>query len=83
MSLGLLKKNAIHISFLDPFNEKKLIADMAKKNVSAISMEMIPRSTRAQKMDALSSQASLAGYAAVIVAADHIQKIFPMMMTPV
>lgn len=80
--LGLLKKNAIHISFLDPFNEKKLIADMAKKNVSAISMEMIPRSTRAQKMDALSSQASLAGYAAVIVAADHIQKIFPMMMTP-
>ena len=59
--LGLLKKNAIHISFLDPFNEKKLITDMAKKNVSAISMEMIPRSTRAQKMDALSSQASLAG----------------------
>jgi len=80
--LGLLKKNAVHISFLDPFNEKKLIADLAKKNVSAISMEMIPRSTRAQKMDALSSQASLAGYAAVIVAADTIQKIFPMMMTP-
>jgi len=45
-------------------------------------MEMIPRTTRAQKMDALSSQASLSGYAAVIVAADHIQKIFPMMMTP-
>ncbi len=80
--LALLKKNAIHISFLDPFNEKKLITDMAKKNVSAISMEMIPRSTRAQKMDALSSQASLAGYAAVVVAADNIQKIFPMMMTP-
>lgn len=80
--LGLLKKDAVHISFLDPFNEKKLIADLAKKNVSAISMEMIPRSTRAQKMDALSSQASLAGYAAVIVAADTIQKIFPMMMTP-
>jgi H+-translocating NAD(P) transhydrogenase subunit alpha len=80
--LALLKKNAIHVSFLDPFNEKKLIAEMAKRNVSAISMEMIPRSTRAQKMDALSSQASLAGYVAVIVAADHIQKIFPMMMTP-
>ena len=80
--LSLLKKNAIHVSFLDPFNEKKLIDDMAKKNVSAISMEMIPRSTRAQKMDALSSQASLAGYAAVITAADNIQKIFPMMMTP-
>lgn len=80
--LVLLKKNAIHISFLDPFNENKLIAEMAKKYISAISMEMIPRSTRAQKMDALSSQSSLAGYAAVIVAADHIQKIFPMMMTP-
>lgn len=80
--LSLLKKNVVHISFLDPFNEKKLIDDMAKKNVSAISMEMIPRSTRAQKMDALSSQASLSGYAAVITAADNIQKIFPMMMTP-
>ena len=80
--LSLLKKGAIHISYLDPFNESKLIAEIAKKNISAISMEMIPRSTRAQKMDALSSQASLAGYAAVIVAANHIQKIFPMMMTP-
>ena len=80
--LALLKKGAIHISYLDPFNESKLIAEIAKKNISAVSMEMIPRSTRAQKMDALSSQASLAGYAAVIVAANHIQKIFPMMMTP-
>lgn len=80
--LSLLKKNAVHISFLDPFNEKKLIEELAKKNISAISMEMIPRSTRAQKMDALSSQASLAGYAAVITAAEQIQKIFPMMMTP-
>ncbi|MFA6455562.1 MAG: Re/Si-specific NAD(P)(+) transhydrogenase subunit alpha [Bacteroidota bacterium] len=80
--LVLLKKGAIHISYLDPFNESKLLADFAKKNISAISMEMIPRSTRAQKMDALSSQASLAGYAAVLVAANNIQKIFPMMMTP-
>jgi NAD(P) transhydrogenase subunit alpha len=80
--LSTMKKGAIHISYLDPFNEQKLIAEIAKKNISAISMEMIPRSTRAQKMDALSSQASLAGYAAVILAADHLQKIFPMMMTP-
>ncbi|MFA6468265.1 MAG: Re/Si-specific NAD(P)(+) transhydrogenase subunit alpha [Bacteroidota bacterium] len=77
-----MKKGAIHVSYLDPFNEPKLIADLAKKNISAVSMEMIPRSTRAQKMDALSSQASLAGYAAVLVAANTIQKIFPMMMTP-
>ena len=80
--VALLKKGSIHISYLDPFNEQKLIGVLAHQHVSAISMEMIPRSTRAQKMDALSSQASLAGYASVIVAADHIQKIFPMMMTP-
>lgn len=80
--LSQLKKGAIHISYLDPFNEPKLIASLAKNKVSAISMEMIPRSTRAQKMDALSSQASLAGYAAVLVAANNIAKIFPMMMTP-
>ena len=80
--LTQLKKGAIHISYLDPFNEPKLLSSLAKNKVSAISMEMIPRSTRAQKMDALSSQASLAGYAAVLVAATNIAKIFPMMMTP-
>jgi len=78
----LMKKGAIQVSFLDPFNEPELLAALAKQKISAISMEMIPRSTRAQKMDALSSQASLAGYAAVILAADNIYKIFPMMMTP-
>jgi H+-translocating NAD(P) transhydrogenase subunit alpha len=77
-----LKKGSIHISYLDPFNEPKLLEALAKQRISAISMEMIPRSTRAQKMDALSSQASLAGYAAVILAADNLNKIFPMMMTP-
>ncbi len=58
--ISLLKKGSIHISYLDPFNEPALLAALAKQRVSAISMEMIPRSTRAQKMDALSSQASLA-----------------------
>jgi len=77
-----LKKGSIHVSYLDPFNEPKLLAALAECKISAICMEMIPRSTRAQKMDALSSQASLAGYAAVILAADNINKIFPMMMTP-
>ncbi|KAB2924204.1 MAG: Re/Si-specific NAD(P)(+) transhydrogenase subunit alpha [Bacteroidetes bacterium] len=77
-----LKKGSVHISYLDPFNEPALMAAMAKQKVSAISMEMIPRSTRAQKLDALSSQASLAGYAAVILAAEQLAKIFPMMMTP-
>ena len=80
--ISALKKNSIYIGNLDPFMQKPLLAVLAKKNISAIAMEMIPRSTRAQKMDALSSQASLAGYAAVVLAADNIQKIFPMMMTP-
>jgi H+-translocating NAD(P) transhydrogenase subunit alpha len=77
-----LKKGSIHISYLDPFHESKLLELFAKQHISAISMEMIPRSTRAQKMDALSSQASLAGYAAVLLAADNLYKIFPMMMAP-
>jgi NAD(P) transhydrogenase subunit alpha len=77
-----LKRGSIHVSYLDPFNEPKLLETLAKQRVSAISMEMIPRSTRAQKMDALSSQASLAGYAAVVLAAGNLYKIFPMMMTP-
>lgn len=77
-----LKKGSIQVSYLDPFNEAKLLSALAKQKISSISIEMIPRSTRAQKMDALSSQASLAGYAAVILAADNLYKIFPMMMTP-
>lgn len=77
-----LKSGAISISFLDPFNEKALVESLASQGVTAISMEMIPRSTRAQKMDALSSQANLAGYVTIIQAAFHSPKIFPMMMTP-
>lgn len=80
--LDLVKPGTLHISFLDPFNEKELINDLAKRKVDAISLEMIPRSTLAQKMDALSSQANLAGYAAVTVATDRMRKILPMMMTP-
>jgi len=77
-----IKPGTLHISFLDPFNETELIGNLAKRNISAISMEMIPRSTLAQKMDALSSQANLAGYAAVTMATDRMTKILPMMMTP-
>lgn len=77
-----LQENSIHISFLDPFNEKDLINALKKRKITAISMEMIPRTTRAQKMDALSSQANLAGYVMVIQAAYYCPKIFPMMMTP-
>ncbi len=77
-----LKSGCIHISFLDPFNEHALIDAMAAQGVTSISMEMIPRSTRSQKMDALSSQANLAGYVMVIKAAEYLDRILPMMMTP-
>jgi NAD(P) transhydrogenase subunit alpha len=78
----LMKPGCIYISLLDPFNERELIDQFVARQVSAISMEMIPRITRAQKMDVLSSQANLAGYAAVIIAAERLDKILPMMMTP-
>ncbi len=80
--ISLLKKGAFHITHLDPFNQKPLIDNYAKAGVNSISMEMIPRTTLAQKMDALSSQASLAGYVAVLLAANRLNKILPMMMTP-
>ncbi len=80
--VALLKPGCIHVSYLDPFNEHDLIRAFAKHKVTAISMEMIPRSTRSQKMDALSSQANLAGYVAVLLAAARLPRIFPMMMTP-
>ncbi|MFH1966032.1 MAG: Re/Si-specific NAD(P)(+) transhydrogenase subunit alpha [Acidobacteriota bacterium] len=80
--IGKLKTNSILISFLDPFNDREYLEVLARNNISSICMEMIPRTTLAQKMDALSSQANLAGYVAVIVAADALDKIFPMMTTP-
>ena len=80
--IDLLKEESTYVSLLDPFNERKLIEALMKKRITSISMEMIPRITRAQKMDVLSSQANLAGYVAVIIAAERLAKIFPMMMTP-
>ena len=76
-----LKSGCIHISYLDPFNEPDLIQRLANAGVSALCMEMIPRSTICQAMDALSSQANLGGYEAVILAARYSNKIFPMMTT--
>jgi len=67
---------------MDPFNHPDLVKQFAERGVSAISLEMIPRTTIAQKMDVLSSQANLAGYVAVILAAERYRGIFPMMMTP-
>ena len=80
--VALTKAGAIQISYLDPYNEHELVDALASQGVTAISMEMIPRTTRAQKMDALSSQANLAGYVMVILAAQKLDRILPMMMTP-
>ena len=77
-----LKAGALHVSFLDPFNEKALLKEFAENNIQAVSLEMIPRTTLAQKMDVQSSQTSLAGYVAVLNAAARMPKILPMMVTP-
>ncbi len=79
--IAKFRKDTKLISFLDPFRQTELLSTLAKHNITAMSMEMIPRITRAQKMDALSSQTNLGGYVAVILAAEYSQKAFPMMMT--
>ncbi len=76
-----MKRDAVCISLMDPFREKEMVEAFRDRGVSAVSLEMIPRITRAQKMDVLSSQANLAGYVSVILAAERLAKIFPMMMT--
>jgi len=79
--LNLLKKDAVLIGFLQPLSDKKGIDALAKRGVAGFAMESVPRITRAQSMDALSSQATVAGYKAVVIAADRIPKLFPMLMT--
>ena len=80
--IGGIRENTLHISSFDVFNEKAAIREYAEAGIRLISLEMMPRATLAQKMDIQSSQASLAGYYAVILAASKLPKIFPMMMTP-
>ncbi|MBO4865599.1 MAG: NAD(P) transhydrogenase subunit alpha [Ruminococcus sp.] len=81
-SIQGIPSGALHLSYLDPFNEKELLNDFAKSGIQAVSLEMIPRTTLAQKMDVQSSQTSLAGYTAVVNAAAKLPKILPMMVTP-
>ena len=80
--LELMKKGCIHVSYLDPFNESELVNKMAETGISAVSLEMLPRTTLAQKMDVLSSQANLGGYVSVIIGAEQLDKVLPMMTTP-
>lgn len=76
-----MQPDSLHIGFLNPFDTSSPIGILAQRKINAIGMEMIPRITRAQRMDALTSQANLAGYVAVLIAANHTTKAFPMMMT--
>ncbi|MFP4358022.1 MAG: NAD(P) transhydrogenase subunit alpha [Puniceicoccaceae bacterium] len=76
------RRGSLSVSLLDPFNNRGLLDAFARAGVDAISLEMIPRTTLAQRMDVLSSQANLAGYSAAVVAARELGKVLPMMMTP-
>jgi H+-translocating NAD(P) transhydrogenase subunit alpha len=79
--LGNYKRGALVIAIMDPYGNEAALRAMADAGVSAFAMELMPRITRAQVMDVLSSQANLAGYRAVIEAAEAFGRAFPMMMT--
>ena len=80
--LSKIKENTSIISLLAPFTNHKLVKNLAINNISSFCLELIPRSTYAQSMDVLSSQATVAGYRAVLNAAVLMGKFFPMLMTP-
>ena len=76
-----MKSGQVLIGFLQPLTDQEGIERLTAAGVTAFAMESIPRITRAQSMDALSSQATVAGYKAVLLAADRLPKFFPMLMT--
>jgi NAD(P) transhydrogenase subunit alpha len=79
--ISLIKENQTLIGVLNPYDNKEKLIDLSKKKINIFSLELLPRITRAQSMDILSSQANLAGYKAVIEAFANFQKAIPMMMT--
>jgi NAD(P) transhydrogenase subunit alpha len=79
--LALLRQGQVTIGFADPLGSPQAIREIAGRGVTAFSMELMPRITRAQSMDALSSMATIAGYKGVLMAADHLPRMFPMLMT--
>jgi len=80
--LGLVRSGALIVAAMDPYGHQVAVEAMAKAGVSAFAMELLPRITRAQVMDVLSSQANLAGYRAVVDGAAEYGRALPMMMTP-
>jgi H+-translocating NAD(P) transhydrogenase subunit alpha len=81
MEAGLFKQGSMLVSYLYPMNNLPAIRRLAERGVSAFGLELMPRISRAQPMDTLSSQANLAGYKAAVLAADSLPKMFPLMMT--
>jgi H+-translocating NAD(P) transhydrogenase subunit alpha len=79
--IGRVGEGGILIGFLEPLTNPELAQSLADRGVTAFAMESIPRITRAQSMDALSSQANVGGYRAALLAATHLQRFFPMLMT--
>ena len=79
--LALIKEGAILIGLLEPYDHKDHLQLYAKQKIQAFSMELVPRISRAQSMDVLSSQSNLAGYRAVLDAAGEFSRIYPMLMT--
>ena len=79
--LAHLSEGSILVGFLDPLSDPDLVSRLVELKVTGISMELVPRITRAQSMDALSSQATVAGYKAVLLAANHLPKFLPMFTT--
>lgn len=77
----MMKEGSIYIGFLAPLSNENVVKTFAERNITSFALEFLPRITRAQSMDALSSMANLSGYKAVVMAADRVGKIFPLMMT--
>jgi len=80
-NISFLKENQSLIGIFDPYNNKEKIESLSKKSINVFSLEMLPRITRAQSMDVLSSQANLAGYKSVVDSFAIFEKVVPMMMT--
>ncbi len=79
--IPLLRRDQVLIGFLRPLGSKEIVQEIAATGVASFSVELIPRTTRAQSMDALSSMANISGYKSVLIAADRLPKVFPMMTT--
>ncbi len=79
--IGLLKRGGVYVGFLSPLDRPEVSEKLAAQGVTALSMELVPRISRAQKMDALSAMSGVAGYKAVLLAADALPKFFPLLTT--